>query len=120
MGDKLNTKLSWKNTGGINNYQTSNNVITTNIIADHLSLKYPYVGIFTICGELIVSGETYLDDDLFVFGNVFNEQNVFIQNSLQVNGETDLSGDVYSHGNTYQYNPLYLVGKYGQGLNNGI
>ena len=116
MGD--NTKLSWKSTGGINSYQTSNNIITTNIIADHLSLKYPYVGIFTICGELIVSGETHLDDDLFVFGNVFHDQNLFIQNSLYVNEKTDLSGDLYSHGNTYQYNPLYLVGKYGQGLNN--
>ena len=109
---------SWKKYGGINNFESLTNIITQNIVADHLSLRYPYKGIFTICGELIVSGETNLYNDLFVYGNVFNEQNVFINHSLQVYGQTDLSGDLYSHGNTYQYNPLYFVGKNGQGLNN--
>lgn len=116
----MSQQQSWKKYGGIHNFETLSNIITTNIVADHLSLKYPYVGIFTICGELIVSGETYLENDLFVYGNVFNEQNVFINKSLQVNEKTDLSGDLYSHGNTFQYNPLYFVGKNGQGLNNGI
>jgi hypothetical protein len=114
----MSQQKSWKKYGGTNNFESLTNIVSTNIVADHLSLRFPYKGIFTICGELIVSGETYLENDLFVYGNVFNEENVFINNQLQVYGQTDLSGDLYCHSNTYQYNPLYFVGRNGQGLNN--
>jgi acyl-[acyl carrier protein]--UDP-N-acetylglucosamine O-acyltransferase len=116
----MSQQQSWKKYGGIHSFETLSNIITTNIVADHLSLKYPYQGIFTICGELIVSGETYLDNDVFVYGNAFHDKNVFIHKSLNVNETTDLSGDLFAHGNTFQYNPLYFVGTNGQGLNNGI
>lgn len=107
--------MSWKKYGGINHFEQLSNINSTNLVVDHLSLRFPYEGIFSICGELIVSGETYLDNNISILGNIYNEQNTFIAKSLFIEGNLDLSENLNVRGNTYQYNPLYLVGKQGQG-----
>jgi carbonic anhydrase/acetyltransferase-like protein (isoleucine patch superfamily) len=108
---------SWKKYGGINHFEQLTNINSTNLVVDHLSLRFPYEGIFSICGELIVSGEAYLDNNLSILGNIYNEQNVFISNQLYVKGDVDLSANLTVFGNTYHYNPLYLIGNSGKGSN---
>jgi len=105
---------SWKKYGGINHFEQLTNINSTNLVVDHLSLRFPYEGIFSICGELIVSGDSFLDNDLTIQGNTYSDQNVFIANNLYVDGNTDLSANVNVRGNTYLYNPLYLVGNTGK------
>lgn len=108
---------SWKKYGGINHFEQLSNINSTNLVVDHLSLRFPYEGIFSICGELIVSGESYLDNNLSVVGNIHTDQNVFISEQLYVEGNSDISANLTVHGNTYVYNPLYLVGQSGKGSN---
>jgi hypothetical protein len=108
---------SWKKYGGINHFEQLTNINSTNLVVDHLSLRFPYEGIFTICGELIVSGEAYLDNNLSILGNIYNKQNVFISEKLYVKGDVDLSANLTVFGNTYHYNPLYLIGNSGKGSN---
>ena len=106
---------SWKKYGGINHFEQLTNINSTNLVVDHLSLRFPYEGIFSICGELIVSGDSFLDNDLTIQGNTYSEKNVFITENLYVVGNTGLSADLNVRGNTYLYNPLFLVGNTGKG-----
>ena len=106
---------SWKKYGGINHFEQLTNINSTNLVVDHLSLRFPYEGIFSICGELIVSGDSFLDNDLTIQGNTYTDKNVFITEQLQVDGNVGLSANLNVRGNAYFYNPLYLVGNTGKG-----
>lgn len=106
---------SWKKYGGINHFEQLTNINSTNLVVDHLSLRFPYEGIFSICGELIVSGDSFLDNDLTIQGNTYCENNVFVTKELYVDGKVGLSTDLNVRGNTYLYNPLYLTGNTGKG-----
>ena len=109
--------MSWKKYGGINQFEQMTNLNTNTLVADHLSLRYPYEGTFTICGELIVSNQTFLDNDVTILGNVFSDQNMFISESVNVGNSVDICNNLLVKGNSYVYKPLYLVGANGQGLN---
>ena len=106
---------SWKKYGGINHFEQLTNINSTNLVVDHLSLRFPYEGIFSICGELIVSGDSFLNNNLTITGNTYNNKNVFIADDLYVEGNVDFSANLNVRGNTYLYNPLYLVGNTGKG-----
>ena len=106
---------SWKKYGGINHFEQLTNINSTNLVVDHLSLRFPYEGIFSICGELIVSGDSFLDNDLTIQGNTYSDKNVFITEGLYVDGNTGLSANLNVRGNTYLYNPLYLLNNTGKG-----
>ena len=106
---------SWKKYGGINHFEQLTNINSTNLVVDHLSLRFPYEGIFSICGELIVSGDSFLDNDLTIQGNTYCEDNVFVTKELYVDGKVGLSADLNVRGNTYLYNPLNLIGNTGKG-----
>ena len=109
--------MSWKKYGGINQFEQMTNLNTNTLVADHLSLRYPYEGTFTICGELIVNNQTFLDNDVTILGNVFGDQNMFISESVNVGNSVDICNNLLVKGNSYVYKPLYLVGANGQGLN---
>lgn len=61
---------SWKKYGGINNYDSLSNVNVNSLVANNLSLRNAYQGLFTICGELVVTNDTYLETDLYVNGRI--------------------------------------------------
>ena len=113
---------SWKKYGGINNYDNLSSINVNSLVANNISLKNPYQGIFTICGELIVSNNTYLEQDLYITGKFECKNLGNFLNDLDVSGNVDISSNLYVKGNTYLYNPLYLVGSKGQNLdlNTGI
>ena len=106
---------SWKKYGGINHFEQLTNINSTNLVVDHLSLRFPYEGIFSICGELIVSGDSFLDNDLTITGNTYCEDNIFVTKELYVDGNVGLSADLNVRGNTYLYNPLHLTDNTGKG-----
>ena len=108
---------SWKKYGGINNYDNLSNINVNSLVANNISLRNPYQGIFTICGELIVSNNVYFENDLYITGKVFTDEEVKFFSNLKVTGNTDICSNLYVHGNSYLYNPLYLVGNQGQNLN---
>ena len=108
---------SWKKYGGINNYDNLSNINVNSLVANNISLRNPYQGIFTICGELIVSNNVYFNNDLYINGKVFTDEQVQFFSNLTVTGNTDICSNLYVRGNSYIYNPLYLVGNKGQNLN---
>ena len=65
---------SWKKYGGINNYDNLSNINVNSLVANNLSLRNPYQGIFTICGDLIVTNNTYVNEDLHVGGKIFCDE----------------------------------------------
>jgi hypothetical protein len=115
--------MSWKKYGGTDNLESINYITTKNIVTDNLTLRNPYVGVFTICGDLIVSEtstqykHSQFNADVSIKGDLSVNQNVWINDSLYVFENVDVSHDVFVHGNTFQYNPLYFVGGQGQGFN---
>ena len=107
---------SWKKYGGINNYDNLSSINVNSLVANNISLKNPYKGIFTICGELIVTNNTYLEEDLLVKGQILCDKSANFYNNIVVSGNADFSSNIYVHGNSYLYNPLYLVGPSGENL----
>ena len=107
---------SWKKYGGIDHYDNLSNINVNSLVANNISLRNPYQGIFTICGELIVSNNTYLESDLYVYGNAYIDQRGVFYDDVDVSGSVDISTNLSVHKNTYLYNPLYLVGSQGQNL----
>jgi hypothetical protein len=97
--------MSWKKYGGTNHLESFNNITTSNITTDYLTVKFPSSILFTFSGDLTFTGNTtYLKDAIF-------ENNLFMEKDI------DVLRDAIIHGNTFQYKPLYFVGSSGQGLN---
>lgn len=91
--------MSWKKYGGVDQLDSFNYITTQNVVTANLTLKNKYVGVFDICGDLIVSN-TSTHNGIANF-----EDDVNITKKLKVTG------------NTYQYKPLYFVGSKGEGFN---
>ena len=107
---------SWKNYGGIGNYDKTTNIAVNNITADNLTLRNAYNGYFTICGELIVSENTFLNSDCIIGGDSTIHGNELIQGNIIVDGNTilgmqlDVSGDTVIWGNLLLMRNFEIVG----------
>ena len=60
------TMSSWKQYGGINNYERSGRINADSISVNKFVFKEAYVGHFDICGDLHVSGNVLFDNSLYV------------------------------------------------------
>ena len=52
---------TWKKYGGTNNFENANNITVHNLVADHLTLKEPYYGLFSICGDFIFANQSFFE-----------------------------------------------------------
>jgi len=102
---------SWKQYGGMNNFERSGQIDAYSITVNKLNLKESYQGIFDICGQLIVKGDAIIDGTLFVkegmdiSGNVVigepgslltvNSDSIF-NGSLQLNSAFNALGNIQS------------------------
>ena len=106
--------LSWKGKGGIDNPNFFKNLNVNTLVCSNFSLNGQYVGTFNVSGGLAVSANAIIN-------------NLSISNGLRVTGNTQLGNLVATNanlsnnltvvGNTVLYQPLYLVGVNGQGIN---
>ena len=107
---------SWKKYGGINNYDSLSNVNVNSLVANNLSLRNAYQGLFTICGELVVTNDTYLETDLYVNGRILCDNLGDFFSNIEISGNLDICGNLHVNRNTFLYYPLYLVGPNGDNL----
>ena len=77
-----NQNLDWKSFGG--HYEKNTSVSFNNLTTDNLIMKKPYNGIFTVSGDLIVTGKSILSNDL-TFSNV------------NISGDMDVTGNLVVH-----------------------
>jgi Chaperone of endosialidase len=107
---------SWKNYGGISNYDKTTNIAVNNITADNLTLRNAYNGYFTICGELIVSDDTFLNSNCIISGSSFVVGDETVAGNILVYGNTiignqlDVSGDSVIWGNLLLMRNFEIVG----------
>jgi len=68
--------MSWKKYGGTNKLDKMNTISVNHLSADSMSLQTPYVGIFSVNGDIYVSNDIIanrnveINNDLFVLGNI--------------------------------------------------
>jgi photosystem II stability/assembly factor-like uncharacterized protein len=108
--------MSWKQYGGTNRYEYSNNIKTHSLICDSLSITNSYQGNFDISGNLFVQENASISEDLSVFGDIYANNNIYLQ------GDSDISGNIYVNGTGLLREQLYLGGDdaYLYGLNGNI
>jgi len=69
---------SWKQYGGIYNYERSSNINTDTLTVNTLLFKESINGSFDICGQMHVTGNALFDTSIFVNGNTYLNKNVDI------------------------------------------
>jgi photosystem II stability/assembly factor-like uncharacterized protein len=69
---------SWKQYGGIYNYERSSNINTDTLTVNTLLFKESINGNFDICGQMHVTGNAVFDTSIFVNGNTYLNKNVDI------------------------------------------
>ena len=72
---------SWKQYGGIYNYERSSNINTDTLSVNTLLFKEAINGSFDICGQMHVTGNAMFDNSIFVNGNAYLNKNVDIGTS---------------------------------------
>ena len=103
---------SWKQYGGMNNFEKAGQIDAYSITVNKLRLKDIYQGTFDICGQLIVRGNTLIDgfltvkDGMDISGNVvigepgsiltLNSDSIF-NGSLQINSAFIALGNIVSN-----------------------
>ena len=88
---------SWKQYGGMNNFEKAGQIDAYSITVNKLNLKETYQGNFDICGQLIVDGDTSISGSLYVEDNVDISGNVVIGepgSSLIVNSNSIFNGSL--------------------------
>ena len=90
---------SWKNYGGIGNYEKSNHVYFNSVTTDNLTLRNAYVGFFTISGELFVSQHTTLASNCVVQGTHTVYRDCDVHGTTSLRSDLDVSGDTTLWGN---------------------
>jgi len=91
---------SWKQYGGTNKFDSLNNIIVNNVIADTITLRKAYYGTFDISGVLRVGSEAYVGTTTFTRDLVA---------SNDISGRTlHISGDSYFSGNLNLLNDQYI------------
>jgi hypothetical protein len=102
---------SWKQYGGMNNFEKAGQIDAYSITVNKLNLKESYQGTFDICGQLIVHGDTLIDgavkvkEGMDVSGDVVigepgsfltvNSDSIF-NGSLQLNSAFNALGNIQS------------------------
>ncbi len=108
------TSRNWRNFGGINQYEKNNNVSFNNLTADNLIVKNPYVGNFTISGELVVNKNTIFNSDLNFNGNIdvrndsVFRSNLIVKQNLTVEGTLNLDKNIRVDDSIYVNNNIYI------------
>jgi hypothetical protein len=75
---------SWKQYGGIYNYERSSKINTDTLSVNTLLFKEAINGSFDICGQMHITGNAYFDNSIFVNGNSYLKTNVDIGTSTAV------------------------------------
>jgi len=83
---------SWKQYGGINNFEKFNKINTGTVSLNNLILKEPFQGNFDICGEIQVAGNAIFNNMDINGTSTFNGKAVF-------NSEFSTKGNIISNGN---------------------
>lgn len=69
---------SWKQYGGIYNYERSSNINTDTLTVNTLLFKKAINGSFDICGQIHVTGNALFDNSIVVNGTTYLNKNVDI------------------------------------------
>jgi hypothetical protein len=110
---------SWKQGGGVNNFEKSNRINTNTLAVSNFFLKEPYAGIFDICGGINVSGNSDLNNILVhgesiyvgpasfyqnftTFGNVRSKENIETEKNAVIGNSIyfDNGNSQYVYGNS--------------------
>jgi UDP-3-O-[3-hydroxymyristoyl] glucosamine N-acyltransferase len=89
------TPVNWRKYGGINNFETTENLTVHIITADYLTLRNYYYGLFEISGNVVVSDSINVGKDLIVSGNIFGSQNLEVSNNFIIGNTLQVSKNLY-------------------------
>jgi hypothetical protein len=83
--------MSWKQYGGINKLEKTNNLNVNSVSTDTLRLHKPYHGGFDISGVLSVYDDAELKKNVHIFGDLDVSNNVYVTGDLTVNKKLNIS-----------------------------
>lgn len=90
---------SWKQYGGTNKYESLNNIVVNNVVADTITLRKSYYGTFDISGVLRVGSEAYVGTTLFT--RDLAASNDISGRTLHISGDSFFSGNLNLTNNQY-------------------
>ena len=105
---------SWKQGGGVNNFEKSNRINTNTLSVSNFVLKEPYIGTFDICGGLnvysistfnniIVQGESEFFGPVSFYQNFTNYGNITTNDNLKTEKNIILGNSIYFDNGNSQY-----------------
>ncbi len=97
---------SWKQGGGVNNFEKSNRINTNTLSVSNFVLKEPYIGTFDICGGLnvygistfnniIAQGESEFFGPVSFYQNFTNYGNITTNDNLKTEKNIILGNSIY-------------------------
>ena len=110
---------SWRQYGGTNKLNKTNNLNVNHLSSDTMTIRDAYTGNFDICGNLTVDKNINIKNNLQVDGNIHVSNNVVIDDKLTVYTlqilveefrlqTALLKGNITVQGESNLYNTVYL------------
>jgi hypothetical protein len=93
---------SWKQYGGINNYERSGRINADSISVNKFVFKEAYVGHFDICGDFHLTGNATFDNSIYVNNITVLHGDAFLQGNTTIGSNvTNTNLDIYSNSTFY-------------------